>query len=339
MYWRLRLCVAVPLRGETRGHANVHTTDSHLCALRWLPHPTCDTGRCDCSPDWDFDDFIPGDDDCLDPYPQVPGVQPWWDVVRVAAYVSHGPLTVWMLWTLYTRNKGRDYVADPITLRERVLALNLSAVILRMLWLIDPAGYFMFPSGVDALLLRTPQVLWLSGMMVTILIWDHLVKSVENRQPSARAPKIIAGLIAVLLLVAIPGTIIGATGTNLATEITNGVFGGYIIVMMIAGFQYGIKLRTLLVRHGRTHSIAHTLRFVRVVLIAAEVLALVLVLDLVSQALFNIHANTKPEAYLVFFGVVHMFCECSFGVSTRQQRCGLRRAVCPLSSLTFRVLC
>ena len=153
--------------------------------------------------------------------------------------------------------------------KNTTLSLILIASFLRVLWLIDPhersVAFWGHVYGTGRkgraaveILLKVPQVLLMSVVLLQIKIWRETVNkvkymSIKRRVKSAAegdAPdlgnRIVTGLAVVLLTIGLTSAMLYATGIVDLSNLSNAIFGCYSLFLCLAGSYYTYQLHNII---------------------------------------------------------------------------------------------
>lgn len=230
---------------------------------------------------------------------------PWWGVV----WLEFGLLFVLQLKHLW----AVQWKARERTTRDVCVLVNAGSVFLRLLWAVDVKGANMIYSDlVRAALLRLPQVGWLAGVTVTVLIWESITRSVRNERVTRKEQLCTGAVVAVLMLFTVPTTLLAAVdvGASYLLPVSDMALGLYILLLLLAGVVYSRKLMLLLAKYRDAPMMAMVLQSVTVTVTLMTVIGVLMVVAIVLLVTEQVHPPMQHVGeYFSFIVVVHSVLE------------------------------
>ncbi|CAE7896271.1 unnamed protein product, partial [Symbiodinium sp. KB8] len=232
-------------------------------------HGTCEHQRCDCDPFW-LDDT-----DCGENYVQRVGGA-YWGMVGLSVAVQAAVLVA-QLWLCSTRS-GRQGVGGtstgPVTASERQGLLGTTrgggGTCPWLTWRNCVSGFVMAASvlrcamfaipltrlqdewlyGLFTLLLRTPQILWVSAYLCLVVVWFDMVAMlrrshagrVSSRPPGQRLKLAVKLAVSVLVAIYVGIAIVNVTGIYQLYADSNVPVGVYVLVMTGCGAWFAARV-------------------------------------------------------------------------------------------------
>lgn len=220
--------------------------------------------------------------------------------------------------SLYKRLRGGVHARTK--LRDAAAALNVVAAALRIVWLVDPLSSLgtLPPAVSGGLMLRLPQVMWLAAYLLIVLLWGHVHSEFVGDSTFRRRTQCgVAGSIGVLLVVAVPASILDTLEVlpGVMRALSDGVFAVYAVAMMLFGCVNFRKIRVVLEVHHSTsrpaqqRQLQQIMQTTRCTMLSVGVLGSIMVVSVVCAESVEITPQRSPVVYVAWLSVVHLLCE------------------------------
>lgn len=207
-------------------------------------------------------------------------------------------------------------------LRDVAALFNVVACVTRVLYITDPGSErgLLPPRIADALLLRVPQLLWMTSFSLVVVVWSYVLTVTRVRWLSFPFQRVAVPVaLCLLFLVSIPAMLMHAEhlGGEVPRMVATSAFAAYATAIAAVGGCAAYQITRLLSSKQLVHSVspafrvqlAQVIRLTARTMVATAFFSVVLVIALVLSTVYRLRPHHSPKLYLVFLVVVHAVVE------------------------------